>query len=244
MARKYGISASTVLQANDLSRGKRLYAGQILTIPLQYGKSAPADVSTTVASAKSSKAKTNVVSNPIIKDNPNRYMVKNGDTLWEIATAYGVSISDLKRLNDLSSNNVYAGRWLKIPERNQDASVIAANITYEIYKVRRGDNLSKIADKYDISADAIKEANQLSSNKLYVGMSLKIPSNSSSGTQYASRNQNSDKSLDQKIYTVRRGDTLWKIAKAHGVEISDLAKWNNISLRSKLSPGDKLKIYL
>jgi membrane-bound lytic murein transglycosylase D len=75
-------------------------------------------------------------------------------------------------------------------------------------------------------------------------MSLKIPAGSSSNTQYASSNQNSPKNLDQKTYTVKRGDTLWKIARAHGVEISELAKWNNISPRSRLSPGDKLKIYL
>ncbi|HBZ00860.1 MAG TPA: lytic transglycosylase, partial [candidate division Zixibacteria bacterium] len=73
---------------------------------------------------------------------------------------------------------------------------------------------------------------------------LKIPAKSSSVSQYTGSNQISTRSLDQKVYTVKRGDTLWKIAKAHGVEISEIAKWNNISPRSKLSPGDKLKIYL
>jgi LysM repeat protein len=187
---------------------------------------------------------TPVKSQPIKKDSPSRYMVKNGDTLWEIAAAYGVSISELKRLNDLGSSTVYAGRWLKIPEHDSDAQIQTAQFTYDIYTVKRGDNLSKIANRYKVTPESIKEVNQLPTNRLYAGMSLKIPSTASSNTQVASRNQNVDKEIDQKVYTVKRGDTLWKIAKIHGVEISDLAKWNNISPRSRLSPGDKLKIYL
>jgi membrane-bound lytic murein transglycosylase D len=243
VAKKYGVSSSTILTANDLSKGKKLYSGQILTIPLQYGKAPKMDVAS-VSTKTTASPPAPVKTQTIIKDSPTRYMVKNGDTLWEIAAAYGVSISELKRINDLGSSAVYAGRWLKIPERDSDVQVRSAQVTYEIYTVRPGDNLSKIATRYNVTPEIIKEMNQIPTNRLYTGMSLKIPSQASSNTQYASRNQNSDKEKDQKVYTVKRGDTLWKIAKIHGVEISELAKWNNISPRSRLSPGDKLKIYL
>jgi membrane-bound lytic murein transglycosylase D len=247
VARKYGVSVATIQQANDLSKGKRLYAGQILTVPLRYGKQTKQDAASVISNAPPvSKVNETIPerSQAAARQNPNRYMVKNGDTLWEIAAAYGVSISDLKRLNDISTNTVYAGRWLRIPERNSDSKVQTAQITYDIYTVRRGDNLSKIANHYGIRPEDLKEINKLRSNDLYVGMSLKIPAKSSSAAQYAGSNQIATKSLDQKVYTVKRGDTLWKIAKAHGVEIGEIAKWNNISPRSRLSPGDKLKIYL
>jgi membrane-bound lytic murein transglycosylase D len=244
IAKKYGISSSTILAANDLSKGKKLRVGQILTIPLQYSSSSKSvDVASATTKAAPSTP-TPVKSQPIKIDSPTRYMVKNGDTLWEIAAAYGVSISELKRLNELGTNTVYAGRWLKIPEHGSDVQVQTAQVTYDIYTVKRGDNLSKIANRYKVTPESIRDANQLPTNRLYAGMSLKIPSKASSNTQVASRNQNVDKEIDNKVYTVKRGDTLWKIAKNHGVEISDLAKWNNISPRSRLSPGDKLKIYL
>lgn len=247
VARKYGVSVATIQQANDLSKGKRLTAGQILTVPLQYGNKTKPDAASVILNAppvSNVKETFQERSQSAVKNNPSRYMVKSGDTLWEIAAAFGVSISELKRLNNISVNTVYAGRWLKIPEPSQDSRIQTAQITYDIYTVRRGDNLSKIANHYGIRPEDIKEINRLRSNELYVGMSLKIPAKSSSVSQYTGSNQISTRSLDQKVYTVKRGDTLWKIAKAHGVEISEIAKWNNISPRSKLSPGDKLKIYL
>ena len=144
MARKYGVSVATIQQANDLSKGKRLYAGQVLTVPLQYGKKTKPDATSVISNAPPVSKVNDVMperSQTVVKQNPNRYMVKNGDTLWEIAAAYGVSISDLKRLNNISANTVYAGRWLKIPERSSDSRVQTAQITYDIYTVRRGDNL-------------------------------------------------------------------------------------------------------
>jgi membrane-bound lytic murein transglycosylase D len=243
IARKYGVSISTIVKANDIGRKKRIYAGQVLTIPLGIGRYANSDA-TTVASTRKKAANLNAVADPPIAANSSgRYMVKNGDTLWEIAAANGVSISDLKRLNNLSSSNIYAGRWLKIPE-STGSGVQETQIAYDIYRVRRGDNLSKLARRYGTSVANLMKLNGLSSSRLYVGMSLKVPSSSSSKSRYSADNSSSGKTIDKKVYTVKRGDTLWKIAKSHGVNVSDLVKWNNITRGNRLSPGDKLKIYL
>lgn len=241
IAKKYGASLNALLQANNLSKNKKIYVGQLLTIPVPYGKGSKIEQPVVEASKKTSKKNE---PKPIVKDSPNRYRVKNGDTLWEIASAYGVSIGDIKRLNGLNSNTVYAGRWLKIPESPQAASIQTAEVNYDIYSVKRGDNLSRIAGKHKVSMESIKAANNLTSNKLYPGMRLKIPAKGSSNTQYSSQKTLEDKKVSTKIYTVRRGDTLWKIAKNHGVELGNLAKWNNLSVKSRLLPGDKLKIYL
>jgi membrane-bound lytic murein transglycosylase D len=74
-------------------------------------------------------------------------------------------------------------------------------------------------------------------------MKLKIPTTASSNTQASIVNVNANKEIAQETYTVRRGDTLWKIARSYGVSPLDLARWNNITTHSRLYPGDKLKIY-
>lgn len=236
IARKYGVSVSSIVETNDIGRKRRIYAGQVLTIPLRVGRYSESTATPRQTSSKNQ---------PIVAGNSGRYRVKNGDTLWEIAVAHGVSISELKRLNNLSSNRIYSGRWLKIPERAAEPErVQTAKVAYEIYTVRRGDNLSKIARRYGTSVGNLMKLNGLSSSRLYVGMSLKVPASASSNSRYASDKRSSTKSLDKKVYTVKRGDTLWKIAKTHGVDVSDLVKWNNITRRNRLLPGDKLKIYL
>jgi membrane-bound lytic murein transglycosylase D len=235
ISNKYGIPASTILEANELSKKRRLYVGQMLNIPIAKRGESLISEKTEVAS--------NEIRKPVVKENPGRYRVKAGDTLWEIAVAYGVSIKDIKRHNDLSSSNLYAGRWLKIPPSSENANIETAAVRYDIYRVRKGDTLSKVSRRYGTSPEAIKDANNLPSNKLYTGMNLKIPSKGSTNTQYTKSNANSSSNLDYKIHTVRRGDTLWKIAKIYGVEVGEIAKWNNMTTRNRIQPGDKLKIY-
>ena len=234
IARKYGISLSALLDVNKLSKKKHIYVGQTLIIPIPAGRKTSSRQSTVVASSQSGK---------IVKSSPNRYLVKDGDTLWEIATAYGVSIGGIRRLNNLTSNTVYAGRWLKIPQKSVTATFEKADVKYDIYRVKRGDNLTRISAQYGTSPAAIRSANGLTSNRIYPGMRLKIPSSPSSNTQYTSQNTLRHNELQHVEYVVRNGDTLWKIAKAHGVNVSELARWNNLRAGNKLYPGDKLKIY-
>jgi membrane-bound lytic murein transglycosylase D len=244
IAKKYGTSVAAIIEVNGLSKKQRIYSGQLLTIPVpgvsyasnpEPKKSFPKDA-----------IKKQLQENP--EPRPNRYLVKHGDTLWEIAAAHGVSISDIRRLNNLQSSALYAGRWLKIPERQlgqpAKATIETVQATNEIYKVKRGDNLFNIATRFDVELSAIKEANNLTNNKLYPGMTLKIPTSGSSPAPAVEPKGKNTKELDTKVYTIRRGDTLWKIARQHGVKLNDLARWNNITTRSRLVPGDKLKIYL
>lgn len=109
------------------------------------------------------------------------------------------------------------------------------------YRVRSGDYLGKIAEKYRVSVSQIKRWNGLRSNRLRIGQRLTIYpkgvnlSKSSTKTTLA-------KSSNAKTYTVRKGDTLWSISrKFPNVSIEDLKKWNDIS-GSKLKPGMRLKI--
>lgn len=140
------------------------------------------------------------------------YTVKKGDNLWDIAHKYGMTVSELKELNKLSTNNLKIGQTLKIAkndEKNPDE--------YLIYKVKNGDNLWDIAKKYDTTVSTLKSINNLKSDKLTINQQLFIPKTNNSGT----KNDN--------IYTVKKGDTLYDIAEKYNVSINDIKEKNNLT---------------
>lgn len=110
------------------------------------------------------------------------------------------------------------------------------------YRVKSGDYLGKIAERYGVGISSIKSWNNLRSNNLRIGQYLTIyprkPADVASG-QGAS---GSAKSSSQKVYTVRQGDSLWSISKKFpGVTVQNLRAWNDMNTNS-LKPGMKLKI--
>ncbi len=96
--------------------------------------------------------------------NFNNYTVKNGDTLWDIANDYNTTVSELKSLNNLSTNVLQIGQVLKVPSKKQST-----------YTVRKGDSLWKIAEKYNTSVNELMKLNNLSNSTLQIGESLLIP---------------------------------------------------------------------
>ncbi len=101
------------------------------------------------------------------------YTVQRGDTLYGISKQFGVSVSEIKRLNNLTSDAITVGDVLQIPT--------TGNTTYT---VQRGDSLYSIARLYNTTVDAIKQFNGLTSDLLSIGMVLQIPAldgNDSSG---------------------------------------------------------------
>lgn len=109
------------------------------------------------------------------------------------------------------------------------------------YRVRRGDYLGKIAQRYGIGVSKIKQWNHLRSSQLHVGQHLTIyPRKSGNTPQVASKKQKNPRS--EKLYTVHSGDSLWSISKKFpGVTVQNIKKWNGIS-GNKLKPGMKLKV--
>lgn len=148
----------------------------------------------------------------------NYYVVKKGDSLWKIATSYGISVDELKKANNLTSNNLDIGQLLFIPSEQKEETGI-------VYVVKAGDSLWKIANSYGISVSELKSANNLTSDVLSIGQQLKIPSGGVSGT----------------IYVVKAGDSLWKISNNYGVSVDSIKKLNNLT-SNLLSIGQQLKI--
>lgn len=149
----------------------------------------------------------------------NYYVVKKGDSLWSIARKYGLSVAELKALNNLSSNTLHIGDTLLVSSVNSTDD----NISDEYYTVKSGDTLWGIARKYNMSVNDLKSLNNLSSNNLSIGQKLIVSKASSND------------------YTVVAGDTLWGIARKFNVSVDDLKSLNNLTSNS-LSIGMVLEI--
>ena len=159
---------------------------------------------------------------PSLPGSGNYYVVQNGDSLWKIANQYGITVDELKRLNNLTSNNLTVGQVLKIPNQNN------SNTSSNTYTVKSGDSLWKIANQYGITVNELKTLNNLTSDNLTVGQVLKIPNQNNSNTS-------------SNTYTVKAGDSLWNIANKYGITVNELKTLNGLT-SDNLSIGQVLKV--
>lgn len=151
--------------------------------------------------------------------NENYYIVMSGDTLYSIAKKYGLSVDELKKMNNLSSNTLSINQKLLV------GNDMSTDDNYDVYVVKSGDTLWGIASKYNTSVDKIKDINNLNSNNLSIGQKLLVPGNN----------------LGTKKYIVKSGDTLYKIAQNNGTTVTDLINLNNLKT-TNLSIGQVLYI--
>jgi membrane-bound lytic murein transglycosylase D len=116
------------------------------------------------------------------------------------------------------------------------------------YRVRNGDYLGKIANRYGVSVSSIKRWNGLRSDNLRVGQRLTIYPRRAVASAPKSEPVKSKSSTDKKgkyvTYTVKKGDSLWLISQKYPkVTVAQLKEWNNIWSSKSLKPGTKIKIY-
>ena len=155
------------------------------------------------------------------------YIVKSGDTLYGISNQYGVSIMDLETLNNVKANNLQIGQVLKIPNNtgNNPSSTF-------IYTIKKGDSLYKIANEYNTNVDYLIKLNNLKNTNLSIGQKISVPENYSSGGLNKPNYIN---------YTVKSGDSLYKIANLYNVSVDTIKKDNSLN-SNLLSIGQNLKI--
>lgn len=121
---------------------------------------------------------------------------------------------------------------------------ITQAIEGKFHKVKKGETLSLIAKKYNISVSNIKYWNSLSSNKIYVGQRLRV--NPLSQVAKVAKTSDGSQTNDTKLifYSVKPGDTIWSIAKQYsGISVEDIKNWNDLP-NSSIRVGQKLKILL
>lgn len=143
------------------------------------------------------------------------YVVKKGDTLYNIAKMYNTSVDELLSINNLSTPNLSIGQTLKLPSLDNDE---------DYYIVKSGDSLYAIAKKYNTDVQTLKLINNLTTNNLSIGQKLKLPNSS-----------------NDNLYVVVSGDSLYSIARKFNTTVDALKKANNLSTNF-LSIGQKLII--
>ncbi len=110
------------------------------------------------------------------------------------------------------------------------------------YRVRSGDYLGKIANRYGVTVSQLKRWNGLRSTRLRIGQRLTIYPRKFNSKSTASSKSASKGDSNARTYTVKNGDSLWSISqKFPGISVEQLKKWNDIS-GTKLKPGMKLKL--
>lgn len=151
------------------------------------------------------------------------YIVKKGDSLWSIASKNNTTVDNIKKLNNLSSNNLSVGQVLKLSYNAENENIKESNI----YTVKKGDSLWLIANKYGTTIDELKSANNLKSNTLSIGQTLIIPE----------KKENTNKIS----YVVKKGDSLWLIANKYDTTVEKIKSTNNLKSNT-LSIGQVLVI--
>lgn len=239
IANKYGISVDELKAANNLT-SNTIGIGTVLIIPEIIVEEENENLYTVVAgdtlyaiankygmTVSELKSLNNLTSDilsigqVLVVNNPNAstldtYTVVAGDTLYSIANMYGLTVDELKSLNNLSSDILSIGQVLYVSNSTTSPTTT--------YTVKSGDTLYSIAKSYGITVDALKSANGKSNNLLTIGEVLVIPTTSTTTT-----------------YTVVAGDTLWKIATNYGVSVSALKQANGLT-SDILSIGQTLVI--
>ena len=171
------------------------------------------------------------------------YHVRAGDSLHGIANRYHLTVSILKDINKLSSNHLRIGQVLSIPAQPgvQPREPLFQNLasresTPRSYRVKNGDNLWQIAKTHRVAVKDIQRWNNLKGNSLRAGQTLALhggePASEPSGGRSAVT-----------YYKVRKGDSLYLIAKRFKVQMKHLQHWNPRS-GSALKPGQTLTLHL
>lgn len=153
--------------------------------------------------------------------------------------------------NNEPSNNTDSIKHKPVPEPKAPAVVV---VKPRYHTIKSGDNLQKIAKKYNITVADLTAWNKLKTNKLIVGHKLRVndPHPQDQVAVKADTNakapvsQGDNKGKEKLVYyTVQSGDTLWSIAeKYEGITVNQIREWNNMQAEEKLKVGQKIKVIL
>jgi len=189
------------------------------------------------------------------------YRVRKGETLAGIARRHQVPLPVLAELNKMRAGQrlrvgstvllpipartVVASTWER-PERPASESVQRVKLSPQTthHRVKKGDTLWRIAKAYGVSPVDLSRWNDLKpGDLLYPGQILLVAA-PSQAVEVPGPSKAPTLIESQQIikYRVKRGDTLWEIARSYGVTVSELRHWNTLTSKSRIRPGQVLRI--
>jgi membrane-bound lytic murein transglycosylase D len=149
IAKKYRTDTKSILLANNMRRPAPVAVGTTLRVPLECPPERPAALQTAKGSAP--------------KREPIEHVVRQGDSLFNIAKRYGTTTEDIQRLNNLSGTGLSVGQVLKLVPAPPPAKTEPPKLSQNVYAVRTGDTVFSIAKKHNMTVERLLALNRLNS---------------------------------------------------------------------------------
>ena len=160
------------------------------------------------------------------------YRVQKGDSLSEIALRFNQSISQLRRWNQMRGSQIFIGQKLRVGNQRiyrqhqiTSSSKLKRKNKVIYHRVKRGQTLGQLGKRYGVRMNSLRRYNNLKGNQIYIGQVLKIPKGGRA----------------RKIYVVRKGDNLFKIAQRFGTSINEIKRINSFKGKT-IYPQQKIII--
>ena len=252
LARQFNVPTETLASLNNIGTTDSLYVGQRLKVP------ASVDFNATSTTTNTSSSTSSASSVPTTN-----YKVKSGDTLIGIANSVGVSAAELAAVNSKfdAKARLQRGQTIKVPA-SKELVDRQLNDKAVSYKVKSGDTLTGVAQRYSIGLSDLAAANNLKTNSnLILGRTITIPANgsvaaASSSSQSSSSQSSSSSSVsattstassgkklgNTESYKVKSGDGLIALARQFGISVEDLAATNDLATNAQLQRGQTIKV--
>ena len=187
-----------------------------------------------------------------------RYKIKSGDSLGEIANKFHTTISLIQQVNNIKSSQIRAGKFLLIPVATEslDNYILSEDQRLETtqnrqqagtkieYTVKSGDTLWDISRIYKVTSGELAKWNAMApKDTLKLGQKLVIWQNTPTKLNNLNRITTPESAIMRNItYKVRKGDSFARIADKFNISINDIERWNNLNRRDYLQPGQMLKL--
>ena len=231
IAKHYNITVDELKKLNDISNGK-IRPGQELKVAQQQ-PDRPAKNAEVAKAESSSKSVT--------------HKVTTGESLFSIAKMHGITVDELKRINNIPTGKIRPGQELKLSDDgDKDKNAVAdksenkpstkneTSANTVNYKVKKGESLITIANDNNITVEELKKMNNLSDSKIKAGQELKLTQSTEKSKK--TKNHAESKTIEHKV---KSGESYYSIAKDYGCTVDDLKEWNK-KTGTKIKPGDKI----
>jgi peptidoglycan DL-endopeptidase CwlS len=185
------------------------------------------------------------------------YTVKSGDSLWLISRTHNVTVQAIKDANKLATDSIFIGQTLIIPTTTTTSTAPTSPTTTtsntttatQTYTVKSGDTLWLISKAYGVTIDSIRNTNKLTSDMLYIGQVLSIPSTATPQTPQTPTTPTTSLRPGEGVswsslqsYIVQAGEYGTTISKKFNVPVADLLKYNYMTENDWFYAGQKIAI--